>query len=274
MITKNSQRILYPVLSILFPCLLGIVGMIRENVPIMIWMQNITVILLAAIVVFGTSKYRVKLNYKIIVFVSILLLGSTFWGPGIEGVHRWLRVPLFTLNISTIVIPITIAALYRLIEEMQFAASLIGIGVIAILLFLQPDAAQLLAFSIPMIAIMLKSKISKIITAGFSVALFLLTLRSWMKLDSLQPVNYTEGILGLLFDTSIILYIWGIIALLWIPVCLFLICQKENRTMCVLITMYYWMMLLATFIGNFPVPFMGYGLSPILGFFIFLKWLL
>ncbi|GFI46463.1 hypothetical protein IMSAGC019_01777 [Lachnospiraceae bacterium] len=36
--------------------------------------------------------------------------------------------------------------------------------------------------------------------------------------------------------------------------------------------MYYWLMILSTFIGNFPVPFMGYGISPIFGFYIFLIW--
>lgn len=50
-------------------------------------------------------------------FVSIFLLGLTFLEPNIDGVHRWLRLPLFTLNIAAIVIPITIVAIYRLIEE-------------------------------------------------------------------------------------------------------------------------------------------------------------
>ena len=34
------------------------------------------------------------------------------------------------------------------------------------------------------------------------------------------------------------------------------------------IALYYALMTLASFFGNFPVPFMGYGISPILGYYI------
>ena len=272
MITKHNRRIVYPVLSILFPCVLGIVGMTRENVSSVIWIQNVAFILLATIVCFFVLKLRMKFNYKSIVFVSILLLGLTFIGPNIDGVHRWLRIPLFTLNIATIVIPITIVAFYRLIEEKQYVVSLMGTMVIAAFLFLQPDASQLLAFSLPMIVLLLKSKISKVITTSFSIALLLLTLKAWIALDSLQPINYTEGILTMVYDTSIVLYIIGIASLLWIPICFLVLCPKQSKNICVGITTYYWMMIFATFVGNFPVPFMGYGLSPIWGFYIFLIW--
>lgn len=272
MITKHNHGIVYPVLSILFSCVLGIVGMIRENIPSVIWIQNVAFILLATIVCFFVLRLRMKFNYKIIVFVTIFLLGLTFIGPNIDGVHRWLRIPLFTLNIATIVIPITIVAFYRLIEEKQYVLSLMGTIVIAVFLFLQPDASQLLAFSLPMIVLLLKSKISKVITTSFSIVLLLLTVKSWIELDSLQPVNYTEGILTMVYDTSIVLYIIGIASLLWIPICFLVLCQKQSRNICVGITTYYWMMIFATFVGNFPVPFMGFGLSPILGFYIFLIW--
>ena len=272
MITKHNQRIIYPVLSILFPCILGIIGMIRDDVSCVIWIQNVVFILLATILCFFVLKLRMKFNYKIIVFVSSLLLGLTFIGPNIDGVHRWIRIPFFTFNIATIVIPITIVAFYRLIEEKQYVVSLMGIIVIGSFLFLQPDASQLLAFSLPMIVLVLKSKISKVITTSFSIILLFLILKSWIALDSLQPVNYTEGILTMVYETSIVLYIIGIASLLWIPICFLVLCQKQSRNICVGITTYYWIMIFATFAGNFPVPFMGYGLSPILGFYIFLIW--
>ena len=272
MITKHNQRIIYPVLSILIPCILGIIGMVSRNISIAIWIQNLLIIFLAAFVCFFVLKCNLKFNYKIIVFVSSFSLGLTFLGPNIDGVHRWLRLPFFTLNISTIVIPITIVAFYRLIEEKQFAVSVIGIIVIAFLLCLQPDASQLSAFSIPMIVLLLRSDISKIIKGSFSAILLFLTLKSWNCLDTLQPVNYTEGILTMLHDLSHVLYIIGIAALFWIPVYFLIFCKKKNKNICVGITMYYWLMILSTFIGNFPVPFMGYGISPILGFYIFLIW--
>lgn len=267
-----NQRIIHPVISILIPCILGIIGMISKNVSTAIWIQNLLSIFLSAFVCIFVLKCHLKFNYKMIVFVSALLLWSTFLGPNMDGVHRWLRLPFFTLQISTMVIPITIAAFYRLIEEKAFIFSVIGIIVIAFLLYLQPDASQLLAFSLPMIFLLLKSNIFKIVKAGFSAILFFLTLKSWFCLDALQPVNYTEGILTMLHDLSVVLFITGIAALFWVPIYFLISSTKKNRKICIGITMYYWLMILSTFIGNFPVPFMGYGISPILGFYILLIW--
>ena len=148
---KYSQRIIYPVIFILIPCILGIIGMVSKEVSVAIWIQNLLIIFLSTFVCIFVLKYNLKFNYKIILFVSIFSLGSTFLGPDIDGVHRWLRLPIFTLNIAAIVIPITIVAIYRLIEEENFTISVLGIIVVAFLLYLQPDASQLLAFSLPMI---------------------------------------------------------------------------------------------------------------------------
>lgn len=272
MAAKHHQRILYPVLSILFPCLLGMVAMIGEQVSWVIFIQNAAVILLAAAVCCFVSRFDVKCNDKIMVFSSILFLGLTFAGPNLQGVHRWVRIPLFTVYMAAMVMPITIVALYRLIEKKELVISFAGMAAIALLLYLQPDAAQLSAFSLSVAVMLLSSRIRKITAAGFSAILFLLTFKSWMKLDALEPVNYTEGVLALLHDTSPILYILGIASLLLMPVCFVKLCRAESRKICAGIAAYYWMMILASFTGHFPVPFMGYGLSPIWGFYLFLIW--
>lgn len=272
MAANDNRRILYPALSLLIPCILGMISMINEGISIAIWIQNFIWILLGAIVCFFISKNRLKFNHKMMVMASIFLLGLTFCGPNIDGVHRWLSLPFFTLNASAIVIPITIVAFYRLIEEQQVVISLTGIIILAFLLCLQPDASQLLAFSLPMIVLILKANLSPVLKGGFSIILFLLTLQSWYCLDTLQPVNYTEGVLTMLHDLSDILYIVGIAALFGIPLYFLISCKKENRAICAGITMYYWSMICSTFMGNFPVPFMGYGVSPILGFYLFLIW--
>ena len=272
MTTKRNHRMVYPILSILIPCILGIVGMVSKNVSILIWIQNLLVMLLLTPVCFFVSKKSLRLNDKAIVLLSAILLGLTFSGPNLEGVHRWLRVPFCTLNVATIVLPITWVALYRLIEEKQYAISIPGIMVIVFLLCFQPDASQLLAFSIPVMVLMLRSSVSGIIKGSLCGVLLVLTLKSWISLDTLQPVDYTEGILTMLQDISIILYAVGIVSLFSIPVCFLIPCKEKSRGICTGIAVYYWLMILSTFAGNFPVPFMGYGISPILGFFAFLIW--
>ena len=65
MAVKQNHRIVYPVLSILFPCLLGMVGMIHGNVSGSIWMQNAAAILLLRF--FGCVLCVMKTNFLDIV---------------------------------------------------------------------------------------------------------------------------------------------------------------------------------------------------------------
>lgn len=267
---KHRRKIMLPVLSILFPCVLGIMGMISQNVSVAIWIQNPLAIFLLAFACVYVSQCNLKFADGVIVTVSGFLLALTFLGPNVEEVHRWLRLPCFTLNIATIVIPMTIVAFSRLIEEEKVAFSVVGIMVIAWLLCVQPDASQLLAFSLPMAVLLLKSRFSKPIKTGIIAMLFLLTIQSWLCLDSLEPVNYSEGILAMLRDLSPALYVLGIVALLGMPVCVLLSSAKKNRNQWFGIALYYGLMIISSFMGNFPVPFMGYGISPILGFYLVL----
>ena len=272
MAKEYGKKTVYPVLSILIPCILGIIGMARNGVSIAIWIQNPLAILLLSVACWLILKCDFKYNNKAVVFAAVLLLGLTFLGPNIEGVHRWLRLPFFTLNIAAMVIPIAIIALYRLVEERQFVISMVGITVIAVLLSLQPDASQLLAFSLPMMILLWKSEVSKIAASGLSGILVFLTAMSWSRLDALQPVDYTEGILTMLQDVSIVLYIVGLAALFCVPIYFLISCKEKNRRIWTGIAVYYWLTILSTFAGNSPVPFMGYGISPILGFYAVFIW--
>lgn len=266
--TKCDRRIASASATILIPCVLGIVGMAREGVPVGIWMQNPMAIAVLAFGAMAAGRLGVRLPARVVVIASVLLLGLTFLGQGIDGVHRWLRLPGFTLNAAAVALPACVAALTRLAGERQTAWVSFGIGGIALLLCLQPDASQLLAFSLPMIALLTVAALPKGLKLGGPLLLAALTLLSWLHLDHLPPVSYTEGILAILRGQSAVLYAEGILALLWVPVRFMVGESGEGRRIALSVALYYAMMILASFLGNFPVPFMGYGVSPILGCYI------
>ena len=259
--TKHDRNIASASAAILIPCLPGIIGMAHEGVPFTIWIQNPITIVVFAFGAMMAGRLSVRLPAKVVLIPSALLLGLTFAGQGIDGVHRWLRLPGFTLNAAAIALPASIVALTRLAGERRIAWVAFGIGIIAPLLFLQPDASQLLAFSLPMIALLTIEDFPKALKLGGSVLLAALALLSWFHPDHLPPVSYAEGILEILRGQSALLYVAGIAALLWVSV-RFMIRGSLN------IALYYALMILAPFLGSFPVPFMGYGVSPILGYFI------
>ena len=140
------------------------------------------------------------------------------------------------------------------------------------MLCMQPDASQLLAFALPVLALLIGGDFHKALKWSVSGILVLLTLLSWLRPEPLVPVSYTEGILTLLRKQSVLLYIAGILSLLPVPAGLVIRGIRENRKCWTDIGLYYAMMSIAAFSGRFPVPFMGYGASPILGYFLMI-WL-
>ena len=262
-----------PTVVIMVPCVLGIVGMIHGGIPVGIWAQNPIFIVVFALVACVVMKLGARVPARAVVTASALLIGLTFLEPDIDGVHRWLRLPGFTLNAAAVVLPACVVALTRLAGERRTAWCACGIAAIALLLYMQPDASQLLAFALPMLVLLIATDIHRSLKWSASGILALLTLLSWLRPDSLVPVSYTEEILTLLRDQSILLYMAGILSLLLVPAGMIMWGIRERRKAWTGVGLYYALMILSTFFGSLPVPFMGRGASPILGYFIVI-WLL
>ena len=260
-----------PTAAILVPCVLGIVGMINDGIPVRIWMQNpIYIAFFAFAACMGMRIVRIPA--RAVLAASAFLIALTFLGPDIGGVHRWLSLPGFTLNAGAAVLPASIVALRRLADERRTVWCLCGTASIAGMLCMQPDASQLLAFALPVLVLLIDGGVHRAVKWSVSGVLVLLTLLSWLHLDTLVPASHTEGILTLLRKQSVLLYLAGILSLLLIPAGLVIRGIRENRKCWTDIGLYYAMLSIAAFSGRFPVPFMGYGASPILGYFLMI-WL-
>jgi predicted membrane protein len=59
-----------------------------------------------------------------------------------------------------------------------------------------------------------------------------------------------------------------ILSLILVPASMMIRGIREKRKTWTGVGLYYALMMLSAFFGSFPVPFMGYGASPILGYFI------
>lgn len=269
---SQTKKFLYPILIIMLPCLLGTGAMIINSKPTHILIQNISVIILFTFMTIFISKFKFKLNYKSIVFISILLLLLTFLQENNVGVRRWIQLSSFSLNISMIIIPLTIIAVNNLFKNKHIVFSSVSIIMISLILFFQPDASQLTGFSIAMLLCILNNELPKLSKILIIVILLMLTISSWIFLDSLQPVNYTKGILKMLGEVSIWLYILGLISIFLIPIPFLIFSSEKNKIISICLALYYWIIALFSLLGDFPVPIIGYGSSPIIGYFIVLLW--
>ncbi len=138
----------------------------------------------------------------------------------------------------------------------------------ALLLFLQPDAAQATAFAAGAAVLLLPRDRAEGYAWLRLVPLLALAGLSWLRKDPLAPVPHVEGIVGLAMEMGIG---WGaaaVASLLLLPVPFFAARRTGDGRMGLAIGAYVLATILAPALGYFPVPVLGQGASPIIGYFV------
>lgn len=256
--------------------IIGTVTMYINEVSPFIYTQNILYLILAGLIsyfVISRESKGDKNTTTISILMAVIFLFLTFINSGIESVHRWISIGPIKINVAVIVIPIIIINLWQLLQiKSWWLASISSIG-ITIILVLQPDASMVTAFAIPMIILLCSKNINIIFRSCVVVLLSGLIIFSWIHLDVLAPVSYVEEIVSLVASVGIIWFILGVISLLILPLPFIFFPPKEYKLLSLCIGIYFIVILISTLFGNFPVPLMGYGVSPIIGYFISITWL-
>ncbi|XOV73998.1 MAG: hypothetical protein ACFHWZ_10315 [Phycisphaerales bacterium] len=185
--------------------------------------------------------------------------------PSVEGVHRWIRLGAFSLHAGALVLPVLLVLGFALGSRWS---AVIG-ALVAAILFIQPDAGQAFAFAAGWIVVSLRNRDP---WARCSIAVVILAaVGVLLRGDDLQPVPHVEGIVGLARELGSVWLVAAILSLALPPVAL--VFDPDRRTTFA-IGLYVAATLLAAWIGHFPVPFMGHGVSPILGYYFALGTLL
>ncbi|MCA9739091.1 MAG: hypothetical protein KC645_15805 [Gemmatimonadetes bacterium] len=192
------------------------------------------------------------------VLMGLILLAVPLTAPGIEGVHRWLPLGPVHLHAGALVLPPLLVALYRAPWIPAVATAVATLGMLA----LQPDAAQAGAFCGAWVAMALIRRQGR--AGGVVVLCLLLALAAILRADPLAPVPHVEGIVGLATRQSALLGALALPSLAAIPLAL---AWFLTRPVGVLLALHGTGALLAAWAGHHPVPFLGYGVAPILGYY-------
>lgn len=199
---------------------------------------------------------------------SIVTILLPFASAGVLGVHRWVSVAGLRLHASAIAAPLIIlcvaAAASRRISH-ALAISATG----GIILALQPDAAQAisLAAGCAVVLVCMGTKQPRQVLAAVAL-LLAVSVASFVRRDPLPPVAHVEGIFEVVASRGPGPAVMATVALLLLPVPFFVAWYRHRHTTALALGVYIVMTLLAPAWGTFPVPVMGYGASPILGYFI------
>ncbi|MDF2511578.1 MAG: hypothetical protein K0S04_1444 [Herbinix sp.] len=266
---------LIPITIMLPSIAIGAFTMYQNHISAMIWMQNVLCFLFFSVIsclLITHKSYLSKGRHKEYVLIAMCFLILTFISPGLEGVHRWISFSVLRFNVAMIVLPIILIGLWQALQwkELKFAG-IMAMGIILVL-FYQPDASQLTGFAVPVMIMLYRRMSSKILRLLVASIFSVFVILSWVYLDTLPPVDYVERILHMVADLGLPLLILGIISLVILPLPFLLFPPKNAELISRIIGFYYTIIIGSTLFGNFPVPLMGYGLSPIIGYVISINW--
>jgi cell division protein FtsW (lipid II flippase) len=270
---KITRRLWY--LATPVPALIaGALIMRQHDVPSSRWALNLLgAASAAAICAVFLARSRLPVSKRAATVIACLAAGAlagTFTGTGSMGVHRWIQVGPLTVHAGAVCLPLFIVALGALDAfgwKLRWGPMLLAMAV-AMLLLLQPDAAQATALAAAVFTLLIANK--QRAPAAWVAALVIAALAgwTWAQRDPLPPVPYVEGIIGLARQNGPVWLVASIAALAVLPLPFFIGPWGSHSVFVRALGVYWCVCILAPLFGHFPVPLVGFGLSPIVGYFV------
>ena len=255
----NMRRpsIIWLGLFMLVPITLGGLAMHASGVGTARIAQNFIAWAIGAAAAFAIGRFRFAERTNIIILCVLLVtIAATLLEAGQEDVHRWIRLGPLYVNAAATVLPSIIVLLCRTRTNWAAGSAIF----VFVLLFIQPDRSQMIGFAAAMVALAYhRHRRFMGISAAFAATATLLTA---MRPDPLQGVPEVEGIIGLGFATAPVLGIAMLISLVLLCVLPAALAVRTSfATAGIALSVYLQGITLATAIGEFPVPFVGLGMS-------------
>lgn len=190
------------------------------------------------------------------------LVATLLIDPGLDGVHRWLQLGGVRLHPGQMLLP----ALVALHARDPRGASGAALAVCAALLVVQPDFGTALAIACALVTIALLRR--RLVDWMLAAAAGVAAATASTMADPLEPVAMVEHVLT---DSWAIAPWAGLLALVGavaFPGGLWLAARRMRPLATAPLTLaaMWFGLLLASLIGHFPVPLLGYGVSAVIGF--------
>lgn len=243
---------------------LGAAVMAQADIPLGIWIRNPIAWLVAG----ALTIFFARLGWlgAWLAPVAAIIVALSLFGPGQEGVHRWLDLGPVQLNAAGLVLPVAIVAIDRARDRLAFPCLL----VIAATLAWQPDISQLAAFSLAAIVIASSRRPGLLGLATSTILAVGLIALCLSRPDPLAAVAHVEGILTLAWSHSPALASAMAVSLAASALSPLLAGpgRSPRPTAPIALSAYLVTISLAPLFGAYPVPLAGYGLSFVIGLWL------
>lgn len=196
--------------------------------------------------------------------IGLALLATALLGHSLDGATRWVRVGQLTLQPGLILGPL----LAVLFSRDRGVLATTGVVITAAALALQPDRATAGALTAGLAALAIANPDRRVLLAlsaaslAFAVAL--------VRPDTLPAQPFVEQVLYSAFQTHWLagLAVWIGAVLLIVPAIYGWVRDPEYRPTYAVFGAVWLALIVASVLGNYPTPLVGYGASSVLGFIL------
>jgi hypothetical protein len=184
--------------------------------------------------------------------------------------HRWLGLFGFRLYIAPVVLPMFLLLWHRALSGGRVTAtiSIVAAAFTGLGLFAQPDAPQLTAFAIASVPILGLSKSGRLVRLTTLAVLLLAAVVSWSLPDPLAPVPYVEGVFVVAASFSLWALFAAVLAVALPIITLGWLAHRTGSPSIFAVMLYFTALYLLAPLQVTPVPLLGFGAGPIVGYFI------
>ncbi len=244
----------------------GVLVTATNGAPAAAWIGNLAAWAVGGAIAFGVMRWLRPSWVQWFLWAAPIGLALTFIGAGQEGVHRWLDLGVAQVNMAMLLLPAAIVSLSFLAFEQRFAW--IAAAIALALLALQPDASQATTLAAAAMLIALAAVRHVVLKFALVAGAAALAAIAWMRPDPLQPAPEVEGVLDLAMGRSPLLAALAALLLVCLATTpLFITLLRRDRlriaSLALGLTFVVWSLMPA--MGHFSVPWLGLGMSPILG---------
>ncbi|WP_253816466.1 hypothetical protein [Myxococcus xanthus] len=206
--------------------------------------------------------------------IAALLTASTLLFPGLDEVHRWIELGPVRLHASAVAVPWVLLGVSHALHRRFFAASVLAVGLSAVHAA-QPDAGQGTAFALAASTLLARAHSTPWLQRAFSCTVVLfIGFGAWLQPDPLLAVPHVERILQLAASLAPALGIVAVAALglLLLPAApgsaRWKTSDGRGQPLATSLFVYIAATLCVPMLGDFPVPVMGAGAGPVLGWYM------
>lgn len=248
----------------------GCVAMAQSGVAPSSWLRTVVAWAVGAGLAALLARYgqsRSASTAAVLLATGALL--ATLFGAPIEGVHRWLDIGPLHINGAALVLPPLLVGLAAI--RITSPIGLVLTFITATVLLLQPDASQLTAFAIAASLLAIRSRVALPWKAFALLVAVVFVIAVWRRPDPLDPVAEVEQIFTLCAAVSPLLALLAGLALAaaaLAPLSFSSPAGHAARDGALALSAYFVTVSIAPFVGWFPVPLVGLGMSFPVGFWL------